>query len=203
MATRILLIDSHNPVLPAEFLDAVLRQGDSAEVDETVGVDFLSWGITVAPGSPWFVTADPSAARTRTGVLIDARLTHVADAIGVMRRACEQGEWEQSQTHHSLIPYLREETEEFIEAVEQGVPEQELIRELGDVLLQVLFHAEIAARRGAWDFGDVAASFVAKMRSRSPYLFNGRRGLVTVEEAERLWAEGKAREVSAGEVSGG
>ena len=198
MATRILLIDSHNPVLPAEFLDAVLRHGDSVEVDETVGVDFPSWGITVAPGSPWFVTADPSAARTRTGVLIDARLTHVADAIGVMRRACEQGEWEQSQTHHSLIPYLREETEEFIEAVEQGAPEQELIRELGDVLLQVLFHAEIAARRGAWDFGDVAASFVAKMRSRSPYLFNGHRGLVTVEEAERLWAEGKAREVSGG-----
>lgn len=196
MTTRILLIDPRNPVLPAEFLEAVLRHGDAVEVDDTVGVDFPSWGITVAPGSPWFVTADPGVARARTGMLIDARLTHVADAIGVMRRACDQGEWEQSQTHHSLIPYLREETEEFIEAVEQGASEQELIRELGDILLQVLFHAEIAARRGAWNFGDVAASFVAKMRSRSPYLFSGHRGLVTVEEAERLWAEGKAREVS-------
>lgn len=202
MTTHTLLIDSHNPVLPAEFLDAVLRRRDAVEVDETVGVDFPSWGITVAPGAPWFVTADPGVAQARTGMLIDARLTHVADAIGVMRRACDQGEWEQSQTHHSLIPYLREETEEFIEAVEQGASEQELIRELGDVLLQVLFHAEIAARRGAWDFGDVAASFVAKMRSRSPYLFNGHHGMVTVEEAERLWAEGKAREV-AGEVSRG
>ena len=202
MTTHTLLIDSHNPVLPAEFLDAVLRRRDAVEVDETVGVDFPSWGITVAPGAPWFVTADPGVAQARTGMLIDARLTHVADAIGVMHRALVQGEWEQSQTHHSLIPYLREESEEFIEAVEQGASEQELINELGDVLLQVLFHAEIAARRGAWDFGDVAASFVAKMRSRSPYLFNGHRGMVTVEEAERLWAEGKAREV-AGEVSGG
>ena len=202
MATHILLIDSHNPVLPAEFLEAVLRHRDAVEVDETVGVDLRSWGITVAPGAPWFVTADPGAARARTGMLIDARLTHVVDALGVMHRAFDQGEWEQSQTHQSLLPYLREETEEFIEAVEQGASEQELIKELGDLLLQVLFHAEIAARRGAWDFGDVAASFVAKMRSRSPYLFNGHRGMVTVEEAERLWAEGKARE-SAGEVSGG
>ena len=73
-------------------------------------------------------------------------------------------------------------------------PEEELLKELGDVLLQVLFHAEIAARRGAWDFTDVAASFVAKMRSRSPYLFDGTEGVIDTEEQERLWAEGKARE---------
>lgn len=191
------LIDPHNPVLPAELLNATLRYGHSIEVDGAVGVDFASWGITVEPDALWFITADHSVAvarELRGEVLIDARLTHVAEAIGVMRRAVGLGEWEQSQTHESLIPYLREETEEFIEAVEEGAPEGELLKELGDVFLQVLFHAEIAARRGAWDFGDVAASFVTKMRSRSPYLFNGSKGIVSTEEAERLWAEGKARE---------
>lgn len=186
------LIDSHDPVLPAELLDATLRRGDSVEVDDSVGVDFASWGITIDAGARWFITADPSTARP--GMLIDARRTHVAEAIEVMQRALVQGEWEQSQTHHSLIPYLREESEEFIEAVETDAPEEELLKELGDVLLQVLFHAEIAARRGAWDFTDVAASFVAKMRSRSPYLFDGTEGVIDTEEQERLWAEGKARE---------
>lgn len=186
------LIDSHDPVLPAELLDATLRRGDSVEVDDSVGVDFASWGITIDAGARWFITADPSTARP--GMLIDARRTHVAEAIEVMQRALAQGEWEQFQTHHSLIPYLREESEEFIEAVETDAPEEELLKELGDVLLQVLFHAEIAARRGAWDFTDVAASFVAKMRSRSPYLFDGTEGVIDTEEQERLWAEGKARE---------
>lgn len=186
------LIDSHDPVLPAELLDATLRRGDSVEVDDSVGVDFASWGITIDAGARWFITADPSTARP--GMLIDARRTHVAEAIEVMQRALAQGEWEQSQTHHSLIPYLREESEEFIEVVETDAPEEELLKELGDVLLQVLFHAEIAARRGAWDFTDVAASFVAKMRSRSPYLFDGTEGVIDTEEQERLWAEGKARE---------
>lgn len=190
------LIDPHDPVLPAAFLHAVLHRREPMETDGTVGVDFSSWGIALGPDAPWFVTADPSAAASRAGVLIDARLAPVAEAIGVMRRAVGQGEWEQSQTHHSLIPYLREETGEFIEAVENHATEDELLKELGDIFLQVLFHAEIAARRGAWNFGDVAASFVTKMRSRSPYLFNGHQGMVTVEEAERLWAEGKARETA-------
>ena len=66
--------------------------------------------------------------------------------------------------------------------------------ELADVLLQVLFHAEIADERGAFDFGDVAAAFVAKMRSRAPYLFDGSTGLVDQATQDRLWAEGKARE---------
>lgn len=191
------LIDSHNPVLPAALLDGALRLKESVDTDGTVGVDFASWGITIAPGAPWFITADYSVALSREArgeLLIDARLTHVAEAIGVMRRAVVLGEWEQSQTHRSLLPYLREETEEFIEVVEDDAAEGELVKELGDVFLQVLFHAEIAARRGAWDFGDVAASFVNKMRSRSPYLFNGSREFVSVADAERLWAEGKARE---------
>lgn len=116
------------------------------------------------------------------------------EARRVMSRALDLGEWEARQTHESLLPYLREETEEFCEAVSAGASSEELRKELGDLFLQVLFHAEIADRRGEFDLGDVARSFVEKMRVRSPYLFDGTVIPVSEEEQERLWAEGKNSE---------
>ena len=87
-------------------------------------------------------------------------------AQNIMRRALTVGEWEREQTHETLLPYLREETTELAEAITTQANDAELMAELGDVLLQVLFHAEIAARRGAFDFGDVVGSFIGKMRRR-------------------------------------
>ncbi len=117
------------------------------------------------------------------------------DAVALMTRAVRQGEWEQEQTHASLLPYLREETEELAAVVHAPeLDEQELCRELSDVLLQVLFHAEIANRRGAFDIGHVAGAFVAKMRNRAPYLFEEAERPVPKEEQDRLWAEGRVRE---------
>lgn len=127
-----------------------------------------------------------------------SRQDPVRDALHAMARARSMGEWEASQTHGSLLPYLREEAGEFAEAVrtwERTGDEEQLCRELGDVLLQVFFHAELASRRGAFDFGDVAGSFVAKLRSRAPYLFDGSTGMVPEREQGRLWREGKAREL--------
>ncbi|WP_408931719.1 MazG nucleotide pyrophosphohydrolase domain-containing protein [Corynebacterium sp. YSMAA1_1_D6] len=115
-------------------------------------------------------------------------------ARAVMSRARSIGEWEREQTHESLLPYLEEESAEFIQAVRGRAEEAEMLKELGDVFLQVLFHAEIAARRGAFTLDDVAQAFVTKMRSRAPYLFDGTEDVVGVEAQERLWAEGKARE---------
>ncbi|MDD7581375.1 MazG nucleotide pyrophosphohydrolase domain-containing protein [Corynebacterium sp. 32222D000AT] len=123
----------------------------------------------------------------------ESRQDPVGQAQRVMTRALHIGEWERAQTHTSLLPYLEEESAEFAEAVRSGAAEAELCAELGDVFLQVLFHAEIASRRGAFEFADVAASFVNKMRQRSPYLFDGTRTVVPSEEQERLWREGKAR----------
>ena len=97
-------------------------------------------------------------------------------------------------THESLLPYLREEAEEVAEAIQSGSLDDELKQELADLLLQVLFHAELAAERGAFDFADVADAFVQKMRRRAPYLFDGSEGLVDKQTQDRLWAEGKARE---------
>ena len=123
-------------------------------------------------------------------------------AQNIMRRALTVGEWEREQTHETLLPYLREETTELAEAITTQADDAELMAELGDVLLQVLFHAEIAARRGAFDFGDVAGSFIGKMRRRSPYLFDGTTWVVPQSEQKRLWELGKhveGRRVSKGQ----
>lgn len=125
-----------------------------------------------------------------------SRQDPVWQAREVMSTARSIGEWERGQTHESLLPYLAEEAGEYAEAVRSGAEDRELVAELGDVLLQVLFHAEIASRRGDFTLDDVAASFVEKMRSRAPYLFDGTRDIVEVEEQERLWAAGKAREAT-------
>ncbi|MDN6440060.1 MAG: hypothetical protein L0K27_11380, partial [Corynebacterium nuruki] len=113
-------------------------------------------------------------------------MDELEDAVALMTRALRQGEWEQAQTHHSLLTYLREETEELAEVIDApgDLDEQELCRELSDILLQVLFHAEIANRRGSFDIGHVAGAFVAKMRSRAPYLFEEVERPVSREEQD-------------------
>lgn len=136
----------------------------------------------------------------------EAVLHEIEEAILVMARALRQGEWEQSQSHQSLLAYLREEVEELAQSIETWqagdlTSEKRLCDELSDILLQVLFHAEIANRRGAFDIGHVAASFVHKMRTRAPYLFEESERPVGVDEQNRLWEEGKRREQSAANES--
>ncbi len=133
-------------------------------------------------------------------------IDEVEDAIALMARALRQGEWEQSMTHTSLMAYLQEESEELGRIIDlmkqlvnrgEEIPrwmEQELCQELSDVLLQVLFHAEIANRRGSFDIGHVAGAFVAKMRSRAPYFFEDVERAVSKDEQDRLWGEAKKRE---------
>ncbi|MBK4156526.1 nucleoside triphosphate hydrolase [Corynebacterium macginleyi] len=114
----------------------------------------------------------------------------VMQARNAMATARRIGEWEREQTHESLLPYLEEEAGEFAAAVRQCAPEEDRLKELGDIFLQVIFHAEIST----FSLDDVAASFVQKMRSRAPYLFDGTTEIVSVEEQNRLWEEGKSRE---------
>jgi MazG family protein len=86
-----------------------------------------------------------------------------------LRKRCE---WDAAQTHESLRPYLIEEAYEVDDAIRAG--NDTLLREeLGDLLLQVLFHSVVAEERGAFDFGDVAEGFLAKMKSRHPHLYEG------------------------------
>lgn len=122
--------------------------------------------------------------------LAAARLPHVVEAVDIMAAARRTGQWEARQTHKSLLPYLIEETYEFVDAVNEG---GDIRSELSDLLLQILFHAEIAED---FDFDDVATDFILKMRARQPYLFDGSVAegeMVSEEEQERLWAYGRGR----------
>jgi XTP/dITP diphosphohydrolase len=81
--------------------------------------------------------------------------------------------WDADQTHQSLVPYALEETYELVEAIETG-DRAGLREELGDVLLQVVFHARIAAEDpdAPFDVDDVAADLVAKLVRRHPHVFD-------------------------------
>ena len=94
------------------------------------------------------------------------------DTLALMRDLRARCEWDAAQTHESLRPYLVEESAELDEAIR--LAEDPLIREeLGDVLLQVLFHSVIAEERGAFSISEVASGLIAKMRARHPHLYEG------------------------------
>ena len=80
--------------------------------------------------------------------------------------------WDREQTHRSIQPYVIEEAYEVAEAIDRDDP-QELCAELGDLLLQVVFHAEMAREAGRFDIGDVCRAIVAKLERRHPHVFAG------------------------------
>lgn len=92
------------------------------------------------------------------------------DAMALMRDLRARCDWDAAQTHQSLRPYLTEEAAEVDDAIAEGV-DATLRDELGDVLLQVLFHAVIAEERNAFAINDVAGALVTKMRARHPHLY--------------------------------
>lgn len=94
------------------------------------------------------------------------------DALAIMRDLRARCSWDAAQTHESLRPYLIEEAHELDDALREGDDEQ-VREELGDVLLQVLFHSVVAEERGAFDVGGVAGALVTKMRARHPHLYSG------------------------------
>jgi XTP/dITP diphosphohydrolase len=102
--------------------------------------------------------------------------------------------WDADQTHASLVQYLVEETHELIEAIESGSRE-EMIEELGDVLYQVIFHADIAAHTPGEDFDiqDVAEHMTQKMVGRHPHVF-GDLELDSADDVVAAWDGFKAAE---------
>jgi MazG family protein len=94
------------------------------------------------------------------------------DTLALMRDLRARCEWDANQTHDSLRPYLIEEAHELDEAIRNN-DDRQIREELGDVLLQVLFHSVVAEERGAFDIGDVASGLIAKMRRRHPHLYEG------------------------------
>jgi len=201
MTATVLLLDPRWPSLIPLHLAGNIS-GDVAFTPE-VPVD-VRWALNVEGGmDSWLISTDPDdpevlrwqqegAATEKVDSLDDP----VFQATRTMHAARRRGEWEQAMTHESLLPFLREEAEEVAQAIERKLPIDDLKSELSDLLLQILFHAEIAQETGAFDFGDVADAFVQKMRRRAPYLFDGSTGPVDKATQDRLWEEGKTAEKS-------
>ncbi|MFC7431055.1 MULTISPECIES: MazG family protein [unclassified Agrococcus] len=103
---------------------------------------------------------------------VPAQPDALADLVGVVTRLRRPGgcPWDAEQTHESLVTYLVEEAYELVDAIETG-DVAGIREELGDVLYQVLFHADIAAVEEGFDIADVARDAAAKMRSRHPHVF--------------------------------
>lgn len=134
----------------------------------------------------------------------------------VMRRLRAECPWKREQTHRSLQRYLLEETYETLEAIDGGAESGDwghLREELGDLLLQVYFHAVIAEESGAFTLADVAAGITDKMRRRNQHVFgpddgsapvggvgaDGAAGAapadrLTAEEVDALWQQAKEQE---------
>jgi XTP/dITP diphosphohydrolase len=122
------------------------------------------------------------------------------DGLGYLRETMailrgEDGcEWDRQQSHESLVPFLVEETAELIDAIDHG-NRDEVVDELGDVLYQVFFHADILANDGntAVTIDDVARKTADKMRSRHPHVFGGLE-VSGVEEIRQNWVAAKKAE---------
>jgi XTP/dITP diphosphohydrolase len=121
-------------------------------------------------------------------------LLELVEELARLRRECA---WKAGQTHESLARYLLEETYETLEAIESG-DDDHLREELGDLLLQILFHAVIAEEQRRFDIDDIAADLVVKLVRRNPHVFDPERSEATDPEAineqwERIKAEEKQR----------
>lgn len=116
------------------------------------------------------------------------------DLIQIMARLRRSCPWDREQTHASLVRYLIEETYEVVDAIEGG-DEAELVEELGDLLFQVVFHAQLATEHGRFSIADVVDALSNKMVRRHPHVF-GDVAVASVAEVWQNWDQLKAQEAS-------
>jgi XTP/dITP diphosphohydrolase len=208
-ASRVLVGSADHPQVPAlasagvvpEVVDAPPdATGLAAVLVEATRAGSIGAGSSGAePGSVvWLAPAGPEA----PGELLDALSgfpggvrvlhgsrdlpgAHLLDVVATMETLRVSCPWDRRQTHETLAPHLLEEPYEALEALENGDHEA-LREELGDVLMQVVFHARIAAERPASEDGytidDVADALVAKLVRRHPHVFGG----ITVDSADEV-----------------
>jgi tetrapyrrole methylase family protein/MazG family protein len=105
--------------------------------------------------------------------------------------------WDRKQTHASLKPYLLEECYEVLQALDEGAP-QKLCEELGDLLLQIMLHAQIAAEVGQFSVDDVIRGISSKLIHRHPHVFGGQK-VQDAGEVELKWEALKQEEREEGE----
>jgi tetrapyrrole methylase family protein / MazG family protein len=150
------------------------------------------------------VTADPSRADELLAhvpegpVPASSRGERLLDLIKVMARLRGPGgcPWDAEQTHQTLARHLLEETHELLQAIDAG-DDDGMRDELGDLLLQVVFHAQMAADDDRWDVDDVAEGLIKKLIYRHPHVF-GEAEVTGADEVLLNWERLKADEKDAG-----
>ncbi|HEU0191689.1 MAG TPA: nucleoside triphosphate pyrophosphohydrolase [Mycobacterium sp.] len=202
----VVLVDPRQPTLvPVEAL--TLLTGEVSYTEELPIA--VAWALPAAHpvhsdsgAAPVLLSSDRAhpavAARLAAGEQLIGdpaapRGQRLVDAVAMMDRLRTAGPWESEQTHESLRRFLLEETYEVFDAVHSGDTD-ELCEELGDVLLQVLFHARIAeeAPVGSFDIDDVADTLLRKLGNRVPAVLAGEE--ISLEDQLAQWEERKALE---------
>jgi ATP diphosphatase len=118
-----------------------------------------------------------------------ARLVAIMDRL----RGPDGCAWDRAQDFASIAPYTLEEAHEVADAIQRG-DMADLKEELGDLLLQVVFHSRMAAEAGHFTLADVADAICAKMERRHPHIFGAEAGPASADEIRRSWEEIKAAE---------
>jgi ATP diphosphatase len=119
-------------------------------------------------------------------------ITRLLEIMAALRTPGTGCPWDLDQDFASITPYTLEEAYEVVDAIERG-DLTDLRDELGDLLLQVVFHARMAEEQGAFAFGDVVEAITKKLIRRHPHVFGSARDL-SPEEVKRLWDSVKAEE---------
>ena len=119
-------------------------------------------------------------------------ITYLLEVMQNLRDPNSGCEWDKYQTSKTLIPFLREETEEVVEAIKKNDPDN-LKEELGDLLFQIIFHSEIAKEKKLFNFDDVVDNLSRKLIRRHPYVFEQKRKH-SLKEQESMWKKIKQEE---------
>ncbi len=174
------------PDAPAEGLGLV------TEPDAALVLELARRGARVLAG-PAHPPDDLTAAHAAPVVRRAAASMSTLAAIMARLRSEDGCPWDREQTHGSLKVHLLEEAHEVIDAIDAGLTGLELREELGDVLLQVAFHARLAAQEGRFDLADVGDEIVAKLVHRHPHVF-GSAEVASAGEVVHNWEALKAAE---------
>jgi nucleoside triphosphate diphosphatase len=119
-------------------------------------------------------------------------IRRLIEIMGALRDPAHGCPWDVEQTFASIAPYTIEEAYEVADAIERGATE-DLREELGDLLLQVVFHARMAEEAGLFDFGGVVEAITTKLIRRHPHVFGDARAM-NPDEVKALWGRIKAEE---------
>ncbi|MGN0393820.1 MAG: MazG family protein [Coprococcus sp.] len=120
-------------------------------------------------------------------------INDLLEIVAILRNPEYGCSWDKKQTHTSLKKCLTDETEEVIAAIDNNDSDN-LCEELGDLLLQIVFHADISADAGEFDLSDVIQTISDKMIRRHPHIFGDADRPKTQEESKARWQEIKRKE---------